>query len=367
VARELFIAGERISDDGDCYVIAEVGHNHQGSVEQAMRLFDEAKRCGANAVKLQKRTNRELYTGDYFARPYEHENSFGATYGEHREFLEFEREEYRELQAYATHIGITLFATAFDPPSVGMLAELDMPAFKVASGDLKNVPLLRLIAEIGKPVIVSTGAANLVDVRRAYETIAEVNRQIAILQCTATYPTEFEELNLRVITTYRELFPESVIGLSGHDSGIAMALVGYVLGARIVEKHFTLNRARKGTDHSFSLEPSGLAKMVRDLRRARIAIGDGDKHVYPSETEAAVKLGKKLVAARDLTPGEVIGEEDIVARSPGDGVPPSELSAFVGRRLRQAVGKDTALAFQMVEETPEPGKDSLVAEGAASR
>jgi sialic acid synthase len=348
--RAFFIRNERIADDSDCYVIAEIGHNHQGSVEQAKKFFAEAKRCGANAVKLQKRANRELYTHDYFSRPYEHENSFGATYGEHREFLEFEREEYEELQAYADELDIAFFATAFDPASVELLAELDVPAYKVASGDVKNLPLIRLIAETGKPMIISTGAATLRDVRRAYETATEVNHEVAILQCTAGYPAAWEELDLKVIDTYRELFPDAVVGLSSHDSGIAMAIVAYVIGARIIEKHFTLNRAMKGTDHSFSLEPQGLEKMVRDLRRTRLALGDGEKRVYPSEADAAVKMGKKLVAKRDLAAGEILEQEDIASCSPGDGVPPCDLDRFVGRRLRQAVSKNASLSYEMVEE-----------------
>lgn len=366
VERELHIGKDRIADKGDCYVIAEVGHNHQGSVEKAMRLFEEARRCGAHAVKLQKRANRELYTQEYFSRPYDHENSFGPTYGEHREFLEFERGEYEELTAYASELGITFFATAFDPKSVEFCADLDMPAYKVASADLRNLPLLRLIAETGKPVILSTGAATLAEVKRGYETVAEINPQVALLQCTAVYPPDWEELDLRVIDTYRELFPRAVVGLSSHDNGIAMAVAAYVIGCRIIEKHFTLNRAMKGTDQSFSLEPQGLQKMIRDLQRTRRALGDGQKRVYPSEAEAAVKMGKKLVAARDLASGETLSAEDIVMRSPGDGVPPCELDKFIGRRLRQPVTEDTALSFEMVKElvVMEP---QLVESGVSSR
>src|SRR2546429_8336164 len=200
---ELTIDGVRVADDTDCYVIAEIGHNHQGSVEQAKRLFEEAKRCGANAVKLQKRDNRSLYTADFFNKPYENENSFGPTYGLHREALELGRDEYEELKTFATQLGITFFATAFDLPSLAFLAELDMPAYKIASGDLTNTPLLRAVAEIGRPMIVSTGGGTLDDVRRAHDTIAELNPQVGLLQCTAGYPAAWGELDLRAIETYR--------------------------------------------------------------------------------------------------------------------------------------------------------------------
>src|ERR671931_965782 len=210
--RELTIDGVRIADDTDCYVVAEIGHNHQGSVEQAKQLIEEAKRCGAIAVKLQKRDNRSLYTADFFNTPYENENSYGPTYGLHREALEFGRVEYQELKAYAAELGVTFFATAFDFKSAELLADLDMPAYKIASGDLTNTPLLKFVAEIGRPMILSTGGGTLDDVRRAHDCVAEVNPQLALLQCTAGYPVEnWEELDLRVIETYRQLFADTVV------------------------------------------------------------------------------------------------------------------------------------------------------------
>ena len=348
--RALRIDDAEITDGGDCWVIAEIGHNHQGSVEKAKELFTEAKATGAHAVKLQKRDNRGLYTREMYNKPYENENSYGSTYGEHREYLEFGRAEYQELKAFAADIGITFFATAFDLASADFLAELDMPAYKIASADLINTPLLRHVAEIGKPVILSTGGATLDDVRRGVETVAEINPQIVLLQCTAGYPAEWDELDLRVITTYRECFPTAVVGLSSHDNGIAMAVAAYVLGARVIEKHFTLNRALKGTDHRFSLEPVGLRKMVRDLRRTRVALGDGMKTMYPSEAEPIVKMAKKLVAARSLPAGHTLRLEDVAMRSPGDGLPPYELDRIVGRTLRHPVSTDTALTFELLEE-----------------
>jgi N-acetylneuraminate synthase/sialic acid synthase len=348
--RSLRIGDAEISDASDCYVIAEIGHNHQGSVEKCRALFEEAKAAGAHAVKLQKRDNRSLYTRELFSKPYDNENSYGPTYGEHREFLEFGAAEYAELRAYAAEIGITFFATAFDIPSADFLAEQDMPAYKIASADLINTPLLRHVAAFGKPMILSTGGATLDDVRRGHDTVAEINPQVALLQCTAGYPAEWSELDLRVISTYRELFPTTVAGLSSHDNGIAMAVAAYVLGSRIVEKHFTLNRALKGTDHRFSLEPQGLRKMVRDLRRTRVALGDGHKTMYPSETEPIVKMAKKLVAIRDLPAGHTLTVEDIGMKSPGDGLPPYELDRILGRTLRHPLRADMALTFEVLEE-----------------
>jgi N-acetylneuraminate synthase/sialic acid synthase len=340
VSGELTIDGVRIDDASDAWVIAEIGNNHQGSVEKCREMFRAAKEAGASAVKLQKRDNRSLYTREMFDKPYEHENSFGRTYGEHREFLEFDKAQYLDLQTYARQLGITFFATAFDIPSADFLAALDMPAYKMASGDLKSIPLLVHVAKLGKPMIVSTGGGTIDDVRRAYDAIMPINQQLAILQCTAAYPVEFEDLDLRVIETYARLFPDVVVGLSAHDNGIAMATVAYVLGARIIEKHFTLNRAMKGTDHAFSLEPVGLKKMVRDLKRVRIAMGDGQKKVHASEAPAVRKMGKALVAARDLPAGHVLADGDVAIKSPADGLPPFELPRVLGRRLKQPLSAD---------------------------
>jgi N-acetylneuraminate synthase/sialic acid synthase len=362
--RTLRIGDFEISDSSDCYVIAEIGHNHQGSVEKAKEMFDVAKSSGAHAVKLQKRDNPSLYTREFFDKPYENENSFGPTYGLHREALEFDRDQYRELIDYAREIGVTFFATAFDMPSADFLAELDMPAYKIASGDLDNLPLLRHVAEIGRPMILSTGAATLDDVRRAHDYAAEINPQLAVLQCTAGYPASWEELDLRVIDTYRDLFPETVVGLSSHDNGISMPIVAYTLGARIVEKHFTLSRAMRGTDHGFSLEPQGLEKMVRDLERTRIGLGDGIKKMYPSESEPKKKMGKKLVAASDLPAGHVLRPEDLAQKSPGDGLPPYETDRLVGRTLRHPVSRDSSLTFEILEEPLPEGSVQLAQSGA---
>jgi N-acetylneuraminate synthase/sialic acid synthase len=346
--RRLVIDGKTITDDGDCFVIAEVGHNHQGKLETAKEMFRVAKECGADAVKLQKRDNRQLYTQAAYDKPYDHENSFGLTYGAHREALEFGWDEYKELMDYATEIGITMFSTAFDFPSADFLAKLDVPAFKIASGDLKSIPLLTYIAKFQKPMILSTGGGTMEDVHRAYDAIMPINQQLCLLQCTAGYPAAFDELNLRVITSFRERFPDTTIGLSSHDNGIAMAVVGYMLGARVVEKHFTLNHTWKGTDHAFSLEPIGMKKMVRDLRRTRVAMGDGVKRIYETEVNPIIKMGKKLVAARDLPAGHALKREDIALKSPGDGLPPYELDKVIGRVTRGALNKDDDITFEVL-------------------
>lgn len=289
--RELTIGTRRIADDEPCYVVAELGHNHAGDLNIAQELIDSAASCGVDAVKLQKRDNATLYTSELLDAPYDNEHSFGATYGAHRMALEFGCREYRVCQNAARESGVTFFATAFDEASADFLMKLGVPAIKIASGGLTDIPLLRHVSSLGVPILVSTGGGEWSDVERAASTLANGGAAFALLHCTAAYPVyEYAELNLRVIWQMRERYPNIVIGWSGHDVGIAMSLVAYALGARIIEKHFTLNRASKGTDHAFSLEPVGMRKLCRDLQRAHIAVGDGFKRWYASERKPIAKM-----------------------------------------------------------------------------
>jgi N-acetylneuraminate synthase/sialic acid synthase len=348
MARPLEIDGTRIDDASDAYVIAEIGHNHQGRLEQARELIRAAAEAGASAVKLQKRDNRALYTAECYHRPYHGENSFGRTYGEHREALEFGRAEYEELIAYSREIGITLFATAFDFPSADFLADLDVPAFKVASGDVRNIPLIRYLARCGKPLLVSTGGSTMVDVQRAYGAAREHADDVAILQCTATYPARPEELDLRVISTYRKRFPVAVVGLSDHDEGTVASVGAYVLGARIFEKHFTLDRTMKGTDHRFSLEPHQLREMVTGLRHLRRSLGSEDKRIHPSEKPAIDKMGKHLVAVRDLPAGHLLTRDCIAIKSPAGPLPPTAIEHLIGQRVTRPMKRDEAFDVTML-------------------
>lgn len=351
MTRKFHIADTIIDDASECYVIAEIGHNHMGSVETCKQMFGIAKEKGASAVKIQKRDNQKLFTRAMFNQVYDNPESYGKTYGEHREYLEFDDVQFTELKEYADEIGIHFFSTAFDLSSADFLANLDLPCFKVASGDLTSLPLLKYLAEFQKPMIISTGGAKLDDVRRAVETIAPINHNFAILQCTSGYPAAYEELNLRVIQTYRNEFPDNVIGWSGHDNGIAMSLVAYVLGARIIEKHFTLNRANKGTDHKFSLEPVGLGKMIRDLQRTTVALGDGVKVPYQSEIGPMRKMRKQLVAAFDLTSGTVLASEHIAMKSPfvEGSLNPQEYDNLLGRTLKVDLAEDSSFSYDMLD------------------
>ena len=324
----------------DAFVIAEIGHNHQGSMEKCKGLFKAAKEAGASAVKLQKRNNKALYMKSLYNEPYNSENSYAPTYGAHRDFLEFSMEQFQELKAYAKELDIMFFSTAFDFQSVDFLEELDMPAYKIASGDLLNIPLQRKIAKLGKPIFLSTGGGTFEDIKRASDNILAINKDLCILHCTASYPANVEDMNLRVIPVLKERYPDLVIGLSDHENGIDATAIGYMLGARVFEKHFTLNRSWKGTDQSFSLEPEGMRKMIRNLKRIPVLLGSADKQLLESEKKPLGKMQKQLVAARELPAGHVITEQDIALKSPGGGLAPYYWDQVVGKTLIKGLAEE---------------------------
>lgn len=342
--RRMQILGTDISDESKAFVIAEIGHNHQGNIDICKQMFKAAAESGVSAVKLQKRNNKDLFTKEFYDSPYNSENAFGVTYGEHRDALEFGPETYRDLQNYANSLGVIFFATAFDFTSVDILKSLGVPLIKIASGDLKSLPLLKYAAATNIPLIISTGGAKMSDVEAAYKTIkSSTETPFAILQCTAAYPADPEILNLNVIKTYREKFSDVVVGFSAHDLGIAMGPAAYALGARVFEKHFTLDRSMKGTDHAFSLEPTGMKKFVRDLDNVAVALGDGIKLPLDIEMAPLRKMSKKIVLARDLVKGHRIEIADLEFRSPGDGMSPADLHLVEGKETSRSLRKGHAV------------------------
>ncbi|MEW6535521.1 MAG: N-acetylneuraminate synthase family protein [Candidatus Auribacterota bacterium] len=337
-----------ISSDGPCYFIAEIGHNHQGDFSKALEMIKVAAECGADAVKFQKRDNKSLYTKAMYNKPYDNENSFGDTYGEHREFLEFGWDEYVELKQCAEENNVEFMSTVFDFASLEFLERLGIGSYKIASADVTNIPLITEVARTGKPVILSTGAAMLDEVRKAYDTILRFHDKLCLLHCTCSYPAEYETLSLKVIQTLKNEFPEAVIGYSGHDNGILAPVIAYMLGATVVEKHFTLNHASKGTDHKFSLEPIGLKKQIRDLKRIDVALGDGTKKIWDYEISARKKMGKSLYFAQSLPAGHILTKDDIVLKSPGDGLLPYELNNVVGCQLMVDVKEEQLISYDQL-------------------
>jgi sialic acid synthase len=308
--RRLHIGTREISDESPAYVIAEIGGNHGGSVSTACDMVRISAACGADAVKFQVRDNLSLYSDTLLNAAYENEHSYGKTYGEHRQALELSDAALATCCFTAEQSSIACFATAFDEPSVERILKLGMPAIKIASGGLTDHALIRTVAAARVPVVLSTGGGTLKDIDVAVELILRSHDQLAILHCTAAYPVrEWAQHNLRCIQTYRDRYA-CVVGWSGHDNGIALSVAAYTLGARIIEKHVTLDRSLKGTDQAFSLEPAGLKKLCRDLQRAHVAMGDGKKRYYESEVAAISKMRRRLLPDGSL---KITGARDVAS------------------------------------------------------
>ncbi len=331
------------------FFIAEIGHNHQGSVETAKKMIKAAKDSGASAVKLQKRNNKKLYTKALYNQIYDNKNSYGETYGEHREFLELGKEEYLELKKYSDSLGIIFFATPFDFDSVDFLEEIGVSAYKIASADLINTPLQKYIAKKGKQIFLSTGGGTINDITRACKAILPINEKLCILHCTASYPADISDMNLNVIPKLIKEFPKQIIGISDHEHGIDAAAVAFMLGARVFEKHFTLNHSWKGTDHSFSLMPEGLKKLIRNINRIPKMLGDGNKQLLESEKKPLKKMGKSIVANKNLPAGHKLTEKDIALKSPAGGLPPYELENILGKSLKKELAEDDLITKEIVK------------------
>lgn len=273
------------------YVIAEIGLNHNGELDLAKRLIDVAAEAGCQAVKFQKRTP-ELATPEHM-KDVPRETPWGTmSYLDYRRRVELSRDDYLEIARYADLRGLDWFASPWDEPSVAFLDDLDVPAFKVASASVTDVPLLRAIAATGKPVILSTGMSTLEEIDRAVVTLG--TSQLLLMHATSSYPMPAEEANLRTIDTLALRYPVPV-GYSGHERGLQISLAAVALGAVAVERHVTLDRAMWGSDHAASLEPQGLEHLVRDIRIIETAMGDGVKRVFPGEEAPKAKLRRVLV------------------------------------------------------------------------
>ena len=340
--QRLTIAGHEIGEGCPCFVVAEIGQNHNGQIGMAKRLIEMAARCGADAVKFQKRDIRSELTEEAYNRPYDNSNSFAATYGEHREFLELAEEQHRELREYALACGVTYFCTACDAPSVAVMERVGNPIYKIASRDITNIPLLEVVGSTGKPVIVSTGMAGLAEIREALAALGGGPDGIILTQCVSQYPTDPEQVNLRALTTLRGEFGH-LVGLSDHTPGIITAVAGAVLGACLIEKHITLSRAMQGTDHAAALEEEGLRRVVRYIRTCAVAMGDGLKEYAPVVESARRKLGRSLTSRTAIPAGTTVTEDMLILKCPGTGLSWKRRDRVVGRKSLRDIPADKTL------------------------
>ena len=328
------------------FVIAEIGQNHNGSMENARKLIDMAVRCGASAVKFQKRDIPSELTKEAFDRIYDSPNSFGKTYGEHRLYLELDETQHQELKEYAHARGITYFCTPCDIPSVEMMERLGVPFYKVASRDLTNLPTLKAIAQTGKPVIISTGMASLEEIEDALVVLGPDRKDIIILQCISQYPADLDKVNLKAMDTLRDRF-KKVTGFSDHTTGVIASVAASILGAAVIEKHITLSRAMKGSDQAGSLEETGLKLMIKYIREAERAIGDGVKEVDPATLAAKEKLARSVTSKAPIAKGTTLTEEMLCLKSPGTGLKWKDRIQLLGKVSKQDIGADVTLTTEM--------------------
>jgi N-acetylneuraminate synthase len=287
MAREIKLGKRMVGDGHPAYIIAEVGINHNGDLEIAKKIIDAAVHAGADAVKFQKRTPE-------VATPPEQQKQMRdtpwgyITYLEYRHKVEFNEEQYREIDRYCRESGIDWMVSVWDEPSVDFMEKFDTPAYKVPSASLTDHNLLRHVRRTGKPVIISTGMSTMGQIHKGVNAVGE--EDLIIMHCTSTYPCEPEELNLKMIQTLRDEFPKNPIGYSGHEVGLVPCAIAVAFGACVVERHITLDRAMWGSDQAASVEPGGFERLVKYIRVTEASLGDGVKRVYESEMGSLKKL-----------------------------------------------------------------------------
>lgn len=346
-SRTITIANRVVGGDAPCFIIAEVGANHNQQLHVARRLVDAAVQAGADAVKFQSFRVEHWLSKDSTEFPTiaEVEDLHSAL-----KHTELSYEMYAQIAAYCEQQGIICFSTPSHKTDVDKLYELGAPTFKFGSVQVTDLPTIAHAARCGRPIILSTGASDMSEVLRAVETVLDTgNDQLALLHCTSLYPCQdYNLLNLNVLRSFQATF-DFPVGYSDHTlDPIVVPVAAVAMGAKIIEKHVTLDRSMEGPDHSFALEPAELSRMVDAIRKTEQALGNAYRRLLPEEAEIA-RLGRRsLVAMRDIKAGEVIHAEDLTIKRPGSGIEPQHLSLIVGRVARQDIEADCVLTWDMV-------------------
>lgn len=332
-------------------IIAEAGVNHNGDIEQAKKLILAAAEAKADFVKFQSFKTEKLVSQTAKLADYQKENSPSEiSQFKMLKRLELSLDDHKILQSYAKVNGIEFLSTGFDEDSVDLLDELDIPVFKVPSGELTNKPLLEHIGNKGKPVILSTGMANLEEINEAYELLGQFipANKISILHCNTAYPTPLNEVNLNVLETLRSNF-NAQIGYSDHTLGINIPIAAVALGATIIEKHFTLDRNLEGPDHKASLTPDELKLMVQGIREIEKAMGSKEKTPTQSELKNVIPARRSIHIAKDIPKGTILSRNDLIMLRPGDGISPMRLEEFIGKKTIRDLTVNTKLNWNDLE------------------
>ena len=350
MATTIQVGDKRIGEGEPVFIIAEAGVNHNGDVELAKRLIDVAVKAGADAVKFQTFKAEVLVTATAPKAEYQTETTpVDESQLEMLRKLELSKQDHDVLSAYSRQKGILFLSTPFDEESADLLDALAVPAFKISSGDLTNSPLLSHVAKKNKPIMLSTGMADLAEVRDAVETLNAAGcDKIVLLHCVSDYPADPGDVNLRAMQTMRETL-NLPVGFSDHTQGLEVALAAAALGAAVIEKHFTLDRALPGPDHRASLEPDELKKFVSGIRTVQSSLGSGEKVPTQRELETAKVARRSIVATQTIAAGQVVERNMIAMKRPGTGIPPARLDSVVGRKTRVEILAGTLLEMEMFE------------------
>ncbi|MGY6560490.1 MAG: N-acetylneuraminate synthase family protein [Luteibaculaceae bacterium] len=343
------------------YIIGEIGQNHNGSVDIAKLIIDMVSReieepdfnlklKGMDAVKLTKRDLNYELTQSEMNRPYNSIHSFGKTYGEHRAFLELNDEQHFEVYKHAKSFGLDFVETLCAPSCLSIFKYFTPDYLKVASRDLTNLPLLEELASTKVPIIISTGMAGKKELDEAVNLISKYHSRLSILHCVSQYPTHPENVNLLTVQYLIKHYSKYIIGYSDHTIGIATPLMAVAMGAKVIEKHITLDRRMKGTDQAGSLGPEGVHRMVRDIRLFEKQLGIEDIYIEPSVKSAKEKLERSIASNKDLEMGQVISEDDIHLLSPGNGFKWSEKDKVLGKKLKISVAKNELILSEYIQQ-----------------
>ncbi len=332
------------------FIVAEAGDNHNGLFELALYLCELAKKAGCDAIKFQTFITEEVILKGAEKAPYQKKGDKSKDQFEMVKKLELSFDDFRKIKKYCDEIGILFFSTPYDVKSAEFLNEIGVPFFKISSGDLNNFYLLEKICEFKKPIILSTGMSDLEEIRKSYNFLKERGiPEIAILQCTSSYPAPFEELNLKVVEILKREFPDAIIGFSDHSEGTLAGPLAIALGARILEKHFTLWKGLPGPDHQASLSPEELFEWVKNIRLTEKMLGEGIKKVEKSEIEVK-KVGRRSIyLKRDKKRGEKIEKEDIIILRPLKGLSADKYPFIIGKTLKRDKKKFEPLFEEDIE------------------
>lgn len=336
------------AQSGHCYVIAEAGLNHNGSVDIAKALIDVAVIAGADAVKFQKRTVHTLAVKETLDAEDNRFPEFGRTYRQIREHHEFNIDQYRELKNYAESKAIDFFVTAFDPIAVDFLEDLGVDAYKLASHSATNLELLNYLAAVRKPTILSTGMADLDELDTAVEIFRKNSAPLILLHCVSSYPTPFNECNLAMMAVLRTRY-DLPVGYSGHEIGYLPTVSAVSMGAQVVERHYTLDKSMTGFDHKMSLEPDELISMIRDIRALSDIKGPGVKEVSDTEWITRNKYHVSMASACDIKLGEKLTDAMVSYRNPGTGIPAKLARSILGKVAVMDIQSDVLLSTDMFE------------------